>query len=52
MDLYDDESIGAFKIYDGGKYTIRDYIVTVHKDENRRMVVEVHGGVKSKLILK
>lgn len=48
VDLYDDESIGAFKIYDGGKYTIRDYIVTVHKDENRLMVVEVHGGVKSK----
>ena len=46
VDLYDDENISAFKVYDGGKYTIRDYIVTIHKDENRRLVVEAHGFIK------
>ena len=46
VDLYDDENISAFKAHDGSKYTIRDYIVTVHMDENRHMTIEVHGNIE------
>lgn len=45
-DLYDPESVKAYKIWDGAKYEIRDYLVTVNKNENKNLEVEVHGLLK------
>lgn len=42
-DLYDPEAVMVYKVWDGAKYEIRDYLVTVNKDENKSFEVEVHG---------
>ena len=43
VDLYDPDNITVYKIWDGAKYTIRGYLVTAHKNENRNFIVEIHG---------
>lgn len=45
-DLYDPETVAVYKVWDGAKYEIRDYLVTVNKNENRSFEVEVHGLLK------
>lgn len=42
-DLHDLDNITAYLIEDGAEYTIRDYVVTVSEDENRRLAVDVTG---------
>jgi len=42
-DMYDPEAVSVFKVWDGAKYEIRDYLVTVNKNENRCFEIEVHG---------
>jgi len=44
LDLYDLENIRAFAIEDGTEYTIRDYTVSIYKDEeNGGLSVKVTG---------
>lgn len=42
-DLYNPTDAKAYKVWDGAKYEIRDYLVTVNKNENKSLEVEVHG---------
>lgn len=42
-DMYDPENVSVFKVWDGAKYEIRDYLVTVNKTENKSFEIEVHG---------
>jgi hypothetical protein len=42
-DMYDPKAVSVFKVWDGAKYEIRDYLVTVNKNENRCFEIEVHG---------
>ena len=42
-DMYDPENVLTFKIWNGAKYEIRDYLVTVNKTENKCLEIEVHG---------
>ena len=43
-DLYDPGNVKAYKVWDGAKYEIRDYLVTINKNENK--ILEVHGLLK------
>ena len=42
-DLYDPQNITVYEVWDGAKYEIRDYLVTVNKNENKSFEIEVHG---------
>lgn len=42
-DMYDPETVSVFKVWDGAKYEIRDYLVTVNKTEHKNFEIEVHG---------
>ena len=42
-DLYNPKDAKAYKVWNGAKYEIRDYLVTVNKNENKSLEVEVHG---------
>ena len=42
-DMYDPENVSIFKIWNGAKYEIRDYLITVNKPESRNLEIEVHG---------
>ena len=42
-DMYDPENVLTFKIWNGAKYEIRDYLVTVNKTKNKCLEIEVHG---------
>ena len=42
-DMYNPESVSVYKIWNGAKYEIRDYLITVNKTENKCLEVEVHG---------
>ena len=41
--MYDPEAVSVFKVWDGAKYEIRDYLVTVNKTEHKKLEIEVHG---------
>lgn len=43
VDLYDPDNIAVYKIWDGAKYIIRDYLVTSHHNKNKDFIVEAHG---------
>lgn len=45
-DMYDPANVSVFKVWDGAKYEIRDYLVTVNKTEHRNFEIEVHGLLK------
>lgn len=42
-DMYDPETVSVYKIWNGAKYEIRNYLVTVNKTETKSLEVEVHG---------
>ena len=42
-DMYDPNSVSVYQIWNGAKYEIRDYLITVNKTENKCLEVEVHG---------
>ena len=42
-DMYDLDAISVYKVWDGAKYEIRDYLVTINKTENKNYEIEVHG---------
>ena len=42
-DMHDPEGIMVYKIRNGSKYEIRDYLVTVNKTGNKSLEIEVHG---------
>ena len=42
-DLYNPKEVKTYKVWDGAKYEIRDYLVTVNRNENKSFEVEVHG---------
>ena len=42
-DLYDPTTVRVYEVWKGAKYEIRDYLVTVNKNENKSFEVEVHG---------
>ena len=42
-DMYDPETVAVYKIWNGAKYEIRDYLVTVNKTETKSLEIEVHG---------
>ena len=42
-DMYDPYHVSIFKIWNGAKYEIRDYLIKVSKTENHNLEIEVHG---------
>ena len=42
-DMYDPDNVTVYKVWNGAKYEIRDYLVTVNKTENKNLEVQVHG---------
>ena len=42
-DMYDPENVSIYKIWNGAKYEIREYLLTVNKTESRNLEIEVHG---------
>lgn len=42
-DMYDHETVSVFKVWDGARYEIREYLVTVNKTEHKNCKTEVHG---------
>lgn len=43
VDMYDPKSVSVYKIRNGAKYEIRDYLVTVNKTEGKSLEIEIHG---------
>ena len=41
-DMYDPETVVVYPIRDGAKYEVRDYLVTVHMNENDSFEIDVH----------
>ena len=47
-DMYDPEEVSIYKIWNGAKYEIRDYLITVNKTENRNLEIEALGLLDQK----
>ena len=42
-DMYDPNEVDIYTIWDGAKYEIRDYLVTVNQIDSGALEIEVHG---------
>jgi len=42
-DMYDPETVEVYSVWDGAKYAIRDYLVTVNQIDSGALEIEVHG---------
>ncbi len=42
-DMYVPEAVEVYTVWDGAKYEIRDYLVTVNQTDGGRLEIEVHG---------
>lgn len=42
-DMYDPKAVEIYTVWDGAKYEIRDYLVSVNQTENGGLEIEVHG---------
>ena len=42
-DMYDPKEVDVYTLWDGAKYEIRDYLVTVNETDNGWLEIEVHG---------
>ena len=42
-DMYDPEAVEVYTVWDGAKYEIRDYLVTVNQTDSGTLEIEVHG---------
>lgn len=42
-DMYNPEAVEVYTVWDGAKYEIRDYLVTVNRTDSGALEIEVHG---------
>ena len=42
-DMYNPEAVEVYTVWDGAKYEIRDYLVTVNRTDSGAFEIEVHG---------
>lgn len=42
-DMYDPKAVEVYTVWDGAKYEIRDYLVTVNRTDSGALEIEVHG---------